>query len=140
MKKRYKLLTVLVALTLITAGGAVLTKQYYHPHEATVAGLSLAEYFDGELYSNETKVSWGTNLIAGETYNKTYGVHNTGDLTCKVVLTVENLPTGWNLTWTGNNTIIGAGTDVIGKLQLKIPATATEGTYNWTTYTTPTQP
>lgn len=138
MKNKYKVLGLLIALLLISVTGALLTKTYYHPHEGTIAQVSLAEYYDGTPYANGTTVSWGSSLLAGQTYNKTYRVHNTGTVTCQVVMTVKNLPQNWNLTWAGNNTILDAGEDVTGMLQLTIPTNATAFP-SFQTYTTATQ-
>jgi len=138
VKRKFKVLGLLIAVALISAGGALLTKTYYHPHEGTIANVSLAEYYDGQPYANSTTVSWGSSLIAGQTYNKTYRVHNTGTVTFQVTMTVKNLPQNWTLTWAGNNTILDAGEDVTGMLQLTIPTNATAFP-SFQTYTTATQ-
>lgn len=139
MNRKYLGLGLLVVALALTLTGAILTKTYYHPHEGTVASLSIEEYIDGVKHANGTTVSWGSSLTAGQTYNKTYRVHNTGNVACQIVVHVISLPSDWSLTWTGNNTTLDAGMDVSAKMQLTIPSNASATTFSFDVYTIATQ-
>lgn len=121
---KYAVLVLLTCLCLATLAGALLTKRHYHKHEGEVVAMSFLEYYNGTLHANDTTVSWGNDLVAGNSYTQSYRVHNTGTVQAKVQLFITNLPSGYTLTWTGNNTVLNAGEDVTAPMTLMIPANA----------------
>ena len=122
-------LAVLIVLAIASIAYAAVTLYYSMPMSATVSA-AVEIYVDGEKWSNNTEICWG-NVMAGESYNKTLSIRNLGGCNVTVVFTVENLPTGWALTFTGNNTVVKPQTWLNGTLTLTVPANATSGEYAW---------
>ena len=122
-------LAVLIFLAIASIAYATVTLYYSMPMSATVSA-TVEIYVDGEKWSNNTEICWG-NVTAGESYNKTLSIRNLGGCNVTVTFTVENLPTGWTLTFTGNNTVVQPSAWLNGTLTLTVPADATSGEYAW---------
>jgi len=122
----------IIALLVGAAGTAVVT--HYMPQEATVTSIELAFKIDDTPWLNGTPIDWG-NVVAGQSYNKTLWVNNTGTIAnVNVSFILVSLPMAWLETWTGNNTVLNIGETVTGNITLTIPLSATDGTYTWNSY------
>lgn len=97
---------------------------YYYPNNDTIAGATLTLYLNGTAYANNTAIDWGA-CKAGNTYTKNLTIANFGGVTLNVTITTQNLPAEWTLTWQANNTRLEPDYEVVGWLNLTIPATAT---------------
>lgn len=98
----------------------------------------LAMYINSTQWTNGTAVSW--NVTAGETENKTFDVHNIGNVNLQVTMYVSGLPTNWSLIFAGNQTILLPNEWLYSNLTLTVPVDAISGHYYWapTVIATPT--
>lgn len=123
----------ILALALMGTVGATALYFHYHPGQASVKTTELTEYLDGVIMGNGTTFSYG-DVEPGEAYTHNYTVVNSGATVVSVSLRIENLPSGWGLTWAGNNTALNPGQAVIGDLILTVGSGAGDGTYYWDHY------
>jgi uncharacterized membrane protein len=131
---RRTVLVGLLALCVVVPVGAFGIYFYYHPSEGGVKTTELTEYLDGVEISNGTTISFPTDMEPGQSYSKNYSVENTGASVVSVVLRIEDLPSGWSLTWDGNNTALNPGQAAVGDLVLTVGSGAADGSYYWKHY------
>jgi len=103
------------------------------PSTAFVPAATVDIYIDEVLWENGTELAWGT-VYPGETTFCNLTVQNTGDTNATVIVTCPDLPVGWTLTWTENNTLLNVTQVLEGDLDLTVPYDAVPGSYSWTTY------
>ena len=104
---------------------------HYHPSEGGVEKTEFTEYLDGVELTNSSTISFPPDMEPGQSYIKNYTVVNTGATMLSVSLKIQNLPSGWSLTWDGNNTALNPGQAVIGDLVLTVGSGAADGSYYW---------
>lgn len=121
----------LLALALCISVGAAGIYYHFHSSEGGVKTTELTEYLEGVEISNGTTISFPPDMEPGQSYTKEYTVENTGATVVSVRLRIQNLPTGWSLTWAGNNTALNPGEAAIGDLVLTVSSGAADGTYYW---------
>jgi len=120
-------LALLVALSSLVYA---LTNLYYNmPMQANVP-VNAEFYVEGNVWQNNTLINWG-NVSAGQSYTKTFDVHNIGSCNFTVLFYVSNLPVGWSLTYDKNNTVVQPSTWLNGTLTLTVPANVTSGLKTW---------
>lgn len=136
MNKKSIIAILATAVLATVAGGviinAVLNQSISAPSDGTVESSAFIEaYFDGVNWTDGDPLHWGTLEKAGNSKNLT--VVNISNVTIVVTLTCDDLPAGWSIAWTGNNTALLKNQSVQGDLTVTVPGIATEGqTYYWT--------
>lgn len=129
-KSKVNLALTLALLLALSSLVYALTSIYYNmPMQANVP-LSVKFYVDGSEWQNNTAVDWG-NVTAGQSYTKTFDVHNTGNCNFTVAFYVSNLPAGWSLTYSKNNTAVQPQAWLNGTLTLTVPSSVSSGTKTW---------
>ena len=124
---------ILIASLLV---GAVLAASIYtqnNPNNASytsTVNVALTMQVNGTTYAAGTAINWGA-IVPDQTRIQTISIQNTGDHPAVVTLIVNDLPTGFTLTWTSNSTTVPPGTTVTAPLTLHTPTTLTEGAYSW---------
>jgi len=130
--------TVLIALLglcmLLPISAATFYYVHYHPSEGGVKSTELTEYLDRVEITNTSTISFPMDMEPGQSYTKNYTVVNTGATVVSVRLRIENLPSGWSLSWAGNNTALNPGQAVMGDLVLTPGSGAADGSYHWYHY------
>lgn len=121
----------ILALALSITVGAAGIYYHFHPSEGGVKTTELTEYLDRVLLENSTTISFPVDMEPGQSYSKNYTVVNTGTTVVSVRLKIQNLPSGWSLTWAANNTALNPGQAAIGDLVLTVSSGAADGTYYW---------
>ena len=134
-----KLILVSIALIALLTGiavGAVIV-QYFYPMVAQVGTNQLTAFLDGTQLIDGDTIDWSTlgPLEPDGTYIfASFEVVNEGSFNCKITLTTQNMPEGWALTWTANETIVAPLDSVDAPLELYVAADASEPLYEWGSY------
>ena len=132
-KRHYKrtliLLAILSTASFVSLAFAASMNGYYFPNTATpTTNITLSIQIDGQAWANGTTIDWG-QVEAGTIYTKTLTVQNTDTRNAYVFIAVAGLPLGgWTLTWSQNNTLVTAGLQTSGVLQLTVPDPMTQTT------------
>lgn len=136
MNPKTKTVTAIFLLSIaILASTAVTYALGGFSQTATVKTIGTITYtLDGVTFVG-TAINWG-NITPGETLAKPLNVSNTKNEAVTPILEVT-LPAGWTQTWSLNNTVIEAKTDIAGVLTLKAPEDALAGPVNILTTLTP---
>jgi hypothetical protein len=130
--------TVIVVSVIMAASitGALAVQSYVSQHSMPMKATVQAAYslfVNGTQYGNGTTLDWG-NVSAGNSYNATLDVYNSGGSVFTVQLDNATLTTGWTLTYDRQNTSVPIGGWLNGTLTLVVPSNATAAIYTWQCY------
>jgi len=128
---RKTILISLLGLCVLLPVSAATFYYHYHPSEGGVKTTEFTEYLDGVLLENSTTISFPVDMEPGLSYSKNYTVVNTGATMLSVRLKIQNLPSGWSLSWAANNTALNPGQAAMGDLVLTVGSGAADGSYYW---------
>ena len=103
-------------------------------HPALNAQLSM--YINSTQWTNGTAVSW--NVTAGQTENKTFDLHNDGNVNLQVSMYISGLPPNWTLVFAGNQTTHLPNEWLNSTLALTVSQDAASGHYYWSPFVTAT--
>lgn len=127
------IITVLISLALCSLVFSAINLYYQMPMDATVQeNVSFSFYVDNATWTNNTAVTWGT-VTPGESYLKSFEVHNTGNVPVQIIMYVSGLPSGWDLTYSRNGSSVMADNWMNGTMTLLVSGSAAEASYYWTT-------
>jgi hypothetical protein len=141
---------IIVGLSIVAA---IATNSYSVPQTGTIPTptpsptptptLAVSITIDGNAWTNGTTINWGSNLVPGQASTKAISFTNTGNTPITSISIVDDatshLPSGWTETISNLVGTLGAGQVASGIITLTPSASATPGTYGWTSYIT-TQP
>lgn len=127
------LLSIVIVVAAASAALAALNLYYQMPMDATVQEtVSFSFYVDNATWTNNTAVTWGT-VTPGESYLKSFDVHNTGNVPVQIIMYLSGLPSGWDLTYSRNGSSVMADNWMNGTITLLVSGSAAEASYYWTT-------
>jgi len=126
IKKFFAVVTLIAIAALAAIAIADTLYTLYFPNTGTIVIKSeFKAYLDGTPLANETTIDWGECEPGYTYYFENFTIVNTGGTPLTVTLEPVNLPSGWQLQWQGNDTILAPSEQVGGWLNLTIPSDAT---------------
>jgi len=122
---------VLILASFIVGASVVWAVQTYQfPNSATIPEVEYTIYIDGTEWTGGTLIEWDI-IYPGNTYYYNLTVQSLVPSNTTVHVTTTSLPSGWNLTWSLNATVISPEQTVWDYLNLSIPSDEVADTYTW---------
>lgn len=125
------ILSILTILALASVSVCAVNLYYEMPMNVTIQKTaSVNLYVGGNPWTNNTSVGWNT-MAPGETETKSLEVKNTGNLAVQITATPSGLPSGWDLTYSRNGSIVQPDQWLNGTLTLTTASDSPEASYFW---------